>query len=176
MDIVVSKWIGIEGTVILAKERERELLGRYATTFIDRSKDLDAYISVLSEAAVAAKSGVAAMHDLSEGGVFGALWELGQCSGVGLEIDLKKIPIRQETIEICEFFDLNPYKLLSGGSLLLAAADGNALGHAIRQAGGEAVIIGRTIDSNDRVLINGEERRFLETTQTDELWNMVKCN
>ena len=107
---------------------------------------------------------------------FGALWELGQCSGVGLEIDLKKIPIRQETIEICEFFDLNPYKLLSGGSLLLAAADGNALVHAIRQAGGEAVIIGRTIDSNDRVLINGEERRFLETTQTDELWNMVKCN
>ena len=104
------------------------------------------------------------------------LWELGQCSGVGLEIDLKKIPIRQETIEICEFFDLNPYKLLSGGSLLLAAADGNALVHAIRQAGEEAVIIGRTIDSNDRVLINGEERRFLETTQTDELWNMVKCN
>ncbi len=86
------------------------------------------------------------------GGVFGALWELGQCSGVGLEIDLKKIPIRQETIEICEFFDLNPYKLLSGGSLLLAAADGNALVHAIRQAGGEAVIIGRTIDSNDRGL------------------------
>ena len=71
------------------------------------------------------------------------------------------------------FFDLNPYKLLSGGSLLLAAADGNALVHAIRQAGEEAVIIGRTIDSNDRVLINGEERRFLETTQTDELWNMV---
>ena len=101
---------------------------------------------------------------------------MGQCSGVGMEIDLKKIPIRQETIEICEFFDLNPYKLLSGGSLLLAAADGNALVHAIRQAGGEAVIIGRTIDSNDRVLINGEERRFLETTQTDELWNMVKCN
>ena len=76
--------------------------------------------------------------------------------------------------EACK--DLNPYKLLSGGSLLLAAADGNALVHAIRQAGEEAVIIGRTIDSNDRVLINGEERRFLETTQTDELWNMVKCN
>ena len=144
--------------------------------FLDKAAKYIDYLSIRSEAAVAAKSGVAAMHDLSEGGVFGALWELGQCSGVGLEIDLKKIPIRQETIEICEFFDLNPYKLLSGGSLLLAAADGNALVHAIRQAGGEAVIIGRTIDSNDRVLINGEERRFLETTQTDELWNMVKCN
>ena len=98
MDIVVSKWIGIEGTVILAKERERELLGRYATTFIDRAKDLDAYISVLSEAAVAARSGVSAMHDVTEGGIFGALWEMAEASGVGLEIDLKKIPVRQETI------------------------------------------------------------------------------
>ena len=62
---------------------------------------------------------------------------MGQCSGVGLEIDLKKIPIRQETIEICEFFDLNPYKLLSGGSLLLAAADGTVtIANAIDSWGG----------------------------------------
>ena len=88
---------------------------------------------------------------------------------------VREIP-RYEITSPCEFFDLNPYKLTVGGIALLAAADGNALVHAIRQAGGEAVIIGRTIDSNDRVLINGEERRFLETTQTDELWNMVKCN
>ena len=129
-------------------------------------------MSVRSEAAVAAKSGVAAMHDISEGGIFGALWELGQCSGVGLEIDLKKIPIRQETIEICEFFDVNPYKLVSGGSMLMAAEDGNALMQAIRREGGKAVVIGKATDGNDRVLINGEERRFLETTQTDELWRL----
>ena len=95
---------------------------------------------------------------------------LGQSSGVGLEIDLKKIPIRQETVEICEFFDLNPYKLVSGGAAVMAAEDGNALVHAIRLAGGDATIVGKATDSNDRVLINGDERRFLETTQTDELW------
>ena len=60
--------------------------------------------------------GVSAMHDVTEGGVFGALWEMAEASGVGLEIDLKKIPIRQETIEICEFFNLNPYQLISSGS------------------------------------------------------------
>lgn len=59
---------------------------------------------MLSEAAVAARSGVSAMHDITEGGIFGALWEMAEASGVGLEIDLKKIPVRQETIEICEFF------------------------------------------------------------------------
>ena len=172
MDVIVTNYVGLEGTAILATEYREKLRTRYAQPFLDRAAKYIDYLSIRSEAAVAAKSGVAAMHDLSEGGIFGALWELGQCSGVGLEIDLKKIPIRQETIEICEFFDLNPYKLLSGGSLLLATADGNALVHEIRQAGGHAVIVGRTTDSNDRVLINGEERRFLETTQTDELWRM----
>ena len=115
---------GLLARMYLLKEDWLCDLRVYAQPFLDKAAKYIDYLSIRSEAAVAAKSGVAAMHDLSEGGVFGALWELGQCSGVGLEIDLKKIPIRQETIEICEFFDLNPYKLLSGGSLLLAAADG----------------------------------------------------
>lgn len=173
MDIVVSKWIGIEGTVILAKERERELRGRYATTFIDRSKDLDAYISVLSEAAVAARSGVSAMHDITEGGIFGALWEMAEASGVGLEIDLKKIPVRQETIEICEFFGLNPYELISGGSMLMAAEDGNQLVHELEKAGIPAAVIGKAMTGNDRVLRNEEERRFLEPPKPDELYRVI---
>ena len=173
MDIVVSKWIGIEGTVILAKERERELLGRYATTFIDRSKDMDAYISVLSEAAVAARSGVSAMHDITEGGIFGALWEMAEASGVGLEIDLKKIPVRQETIEICEFFGLNPYELISGGSMLMAAEDGNQLVHELEKAGIPAAVIGKAMAGNDRVLRNEEERRFLEPPKPDELYRVI---
>lgn len=173
MDILVTKWIGLEGTAILARQREAELSDRYAQPFIECAKTFEQFLSVRSEAAVAAKSGVAAMHDISEGGVFGALWEMGQCSGVGLEIDLKKIPIRQETIEICEFFDINPYKLVSGGSMLMAAEDGNALAQEIRKAGVEASVIGRATESNDRVIINGEERRFLEITQTDELWKLT---
>ena len=57
-----------------------------------------------------------AMHDVTEGGIYGALWELAEASGVGLEIDLKAIPIRQETVEVCEQFHLNPYQLISSGS------------------------------------------------------------
>jgi hydrogenase maturation factor len=174
MDILVSKWIGIEGTAILSRQREEELRTRYTQPFIDQAQRFAAELSVHREAAAAAQSGVAAMHDISEGGIFGALWELGECSGIGLDIDLKKIPIRQETVEICEFFDLNPYKLISGGSLLMAAEDGNALVRAIESAGGKATIIGKATAGNDRVLRNGEDYRFLETTQTDELWKLEK--
>ena len=174
MDIIAVNYAGLEGSALLAIEREEELKKKYSIPFIDKAKKYIEYLPIISEAAVAVQSGVCAMHDISEGGIYGALWEMGQGSGVGLEIDLKQIPIRQETIEICEFFDVNPYKLLSTGSLLMAAEDGNAVVRAIRQAGGEAAVIGKATDSNDRVLLCEDERRFLETTQTDELWEFNK--
>ena len=146
----------------LPKEKEEELKTHFAVPFIEKAKALDAYISVQSEAAVAVTSGVSAMHDVTEGGIFGALWEMAEASGVGLEIELKKIPIRQETVEICEFFDLNPYQLGSTGSLLLAAPDGNRLVLDLKQQGIPAVVIGKATADNDRVVINEDERRFLE--------------
>ena len=172
MDIVATKWIGLEGTAILAKEKEAELRSRYAQPFIDKAKIFSQMMSILPEAAVAVQSGAGAMHDVSEGGVFGALWELAESAGVGLEIDLKKIPIRQETVEICEYFDINPYKLLSGGCLLIATEDGNGLVMELEKANIPAVVIGKATDSHDRVLLNEDERRFLETTQTDELYHI----
>ena len=77
-------------------------------------------------------------------------------------------------VEICEFFDINPYKLYGGGALLIAAFDGNHIVREIQKAGGDAVIIGAATDSNDRVLIQGEERRFLETAQTDEIYKIFE--
>lgn len=173
MDILVTKWIGIEGTAILAKEKEEELLAKFSAPFVEKAKALDVYISVQSEAAVAVRSGVSAMHDVTEGGIFGALWEMAEASGVGLEIDMKKIPIRQETVEVCEFFGLNPYQLISSGCMLMAASDGNTLVRELAKAGIPAAIIGKATEGNDRVLLNEEERRFLEPPKTDELYKAI---
>lgn len=173
MDVIVTKWIGLEGTSIIAKEKEAELLTRYPKALVDEAKGFDRYLSVLPEAATAVKSGVSAMHDVTEGGIFGALWEMAESAGVGLEIDLKKIPIRQETVEVCEFFDVNPYELISSGSMLMAASDGNGLVRALEAEGIPAVCIGKVTDGNDRVIVSGEERRFLEPPKTDELYRVV---
>lgn len=173
MDILVTKWIGIEGTAILAKEREAELSTRYAKPFIESAKAFDRYLSVLPEAATAVKSGVTAMHDITEGGVFGALWELAEASGVGLEIDLKKIPLKQETVEICEYFGISPYELISSGSMLMAAKDGNRLVMELQKAGIPAVIIGKATAGNDRILRNEDETRYLEPPKTDELYKVL---
>ena len=173
MDIVVTKWIGLEGTTIFAKEKEMELKEHFPVSFVDTAKAFDQYLSVVPEAAVAVKSGVAAMHDVTEGGLFGALWEMAEASGVGLEIDLKKIPIRQETVEICEYFDVNPYGLISSGMMLMASEDGNALVHALAEANIPATVIGKATEGNDRVIVRDEERRFLEPPKTDELYKVL---
>lgn len=172
-DMIVTKWIGLEGTSIIAKEKEQELLTRYPGQLVENAKNFDKFLSVLPEAATAIKSGVSAMHDVTEGGIFGALWEMAEASGVGLEIDLKKIPVKQETIEVCEFFGINPYELISSGSMLMAAPDGNTLVRELEKQGIHAAVVGKAVAGNDRVLINEDERRFLDPPKTDELYKVV---
>ncbi|MCH5250012.1 MAG: hydrogenase maturation factor [Lachnospiraceae bacterium] len=171
-DVIISKWIGLEGTVRLAREHKDELITRYPIGMIDDAAEFEQFLSVIPEAATAVKSGVCGMHDVSSGGIFAALWEMADSAGVGLEVELKKLPIRQETIEICEFYDLNPYELLSGGCLLMTAENGTDLVMELEKAGIPAVIVGKTTAGNDRVILNEEERRFLEPPKTDQIYQM----
>lgn len=168
-DIVLSKWIGLEGTALLAKRHENRLSARYPLHMIEAAAAFDELLSVVPEAATAVKSNVSAMHDVSGGGIFAALWELAESAGVGLAVDLKKIPIRQETVEVCEFFGISPYELLSGGCLLMTADSGEHLVQALEAEGIPAAVIGTITDNNDRVVINEEEKRFLERPGWDEI-------
>lgn len=169
LDVVVTKWVGLAGTFLIARRKEEELLKRFPDNLIDEAKAFDKFLSVVPEAATAGKSNVKAMHDISKGGVLGALWEMAQRFGVGLKIDLKKIPIRQETVEICNFFDINPYELLSTGSLLLFAENGKQLVQQLAKEGIMAAVVGQTTEGNDRLIQVEEEIRYLTRPGTDEL-------
>lgn len=170
--IVMTKWIGLEATAMIAKEKETELLTRYPNSLVKSAQNFDRYLSTIPEAATAGRSDVYTMHDVRNGGVFGALYELAKRMGVGLSIDLKKIPVKQETIEVCEFFDLNPYELLSGGSLLIVTEDGEALVEELAQENIEAKVIGTTMPGNDKLVINDDETRFLEPAKPDEIFKI----
>lgn len=170
-DIVVSKWIGLEGTSILAKSHP-ELREKFPPNLIQRAVEFDQLFSALREAKIAMQTGVQGMHDVTEGGIFGALWEMAECSGVGLEVDLKKIPIRQETVEICNFFDINPYCLMSSGSMLIITDSGHELVKNLAKEGIHSALIGHVTAGNDRIILNDGERRFLEPPKTDELYKV----
>lgn len=172
-EIVMTKWAGLEGTAIIAAAKEQELLSKYSASFIDGAKNLIDHISVIPEAKVARAIGVTSMHDVTEGGIFGALWEIGAASKVGLEVDLKKILLKQETVEICEFYDLNPYMLISSGSMLIVTDKANLLVDSLKDKGITAAVIGRIKEGNDRVIINEDEIRYLEPPKSDELYKVM---
>ena len=169
----MTKWAGLEGTAIIAAEKEQELLTKYSSSFIEGAKMLIEHISVVPEARVAREFGVTSMHDVTEGGIFGALWEIGAASKIGLEVDIKKILLKQETVEICEFYDLNPFMLISSGCMLIVTDKGNQLVDSLKAEGIPAAVIGYIKEGNDRVILNEEERRFLEPPKADELYKVV---
>ncbi|MCC8152167.1 MAG: hypothetical protein LIO96_12150 [Lachnospiraceae bacterium] len=167
-DIIVTKWVGLEGTVRIVQERKEALLHRFPPFMVEEAAGFSRYLSVQPELAAAKKAG-AAILELTWGGVFGGLWELAEQAGVGLEINLKRIPVRQETVEICNYYDINPYQLISGGSLLLAARDGYGMTYRLQAAGIPAAVVGKAAVGNDRVVLNGGGRRFLEPPRRDEI-------
>lgn len=175
LDIVVTEYIGSEGAAVLAFEKERCLQQRYSSAFIESAKERLKKTSALLGAAAAVQHGAEAMHAIEEGGIFGALWELAEGAGLGLEIDLKKIPIKQQTIEICGVFDINPYLIASAGSILIVDKNGYDLVRELEKAGVQAAVIGKTTEGNARLLLNEEEKRFLEPPKTDELLKIISC-
>ena len=171
-DIVLSKWIGLQGTALLARRFREKLLARYPAWLVEEAAGFGRYLSVLPEARVAREHGVCAMHDASEGGILGALWELAEGAGLGLEADLRGIPLRQETVEVCECCGANPYELLCGGCLVMTARDGHGLAAALEAAHIPATVIGKLTGGRSRILRCGEEIRYLDRPRRDAVYQM----
>ncbi len=172
-DVVLSKWIGLEGTALLARRYREKLLERYPAYLVEEAEGFGRYLSVVPEARIAAGFGVSAMHDASEGGILGALWELAEGGGAGLSVDLRRLPLRQETVEVCEHCGANPYELLSGGCLIMVTEDGPGLVAALEREHIPAVLAGKVTDSNDRILINGDEIRYMDRPKQDAVYGTL---
>ena len=169
-DIVMTKWIGLEGSALIARSSSDKLKVRYPADIVDEAADFLKYLSVIPEAATAMKSGASYMQAAREGGIFGGLWELAAKNSVGLVTDLCSIPVRQETIEVCEYFDLNPYELLAGGSLLITCPNGGDMVKALTDCGVASAVVGKITEGNDRIIRHEDESRFLEPVRGDEIY------
>jgi hydrogenase expression/formation protein HypE len=120
--LILTKSAGIEGTAILASDREKQLKKAVNESVLRSAKTFFRQISVTKEAATAFKTGrVHAMHDPTEGGVAGGIHEMADASSLGVEIFEEKIPIAEETLQICRFFQIDPLCLIASGSLLISA-------------------------------------------------------
>jgi len=166
--IVMTKWMGMAGAARIARSHRDELETKLPKFIIEDAIELEGLNSIKKEAAVAVRSGAICMNDCSDGGIFAALWQLADAYGVGLKCNIKDIPVRQETIEICEFFDINPYKLRSDGALLIVTDKPDELINSLNKENVKETVIGEITDGKDRVITSGEDVRFLEEPRQDE--------
>lgn len=176
-DIVLCGYIGLEGMLRILDEREEELVKRFVPAFISQMRELRDQVIQLEAIEAAKAYGVTAMQQVGSGGIFAALWEMAEAAGVGLEVDLAKMSIRQETVEVCEYYHLNPYQMTSAGCILMMTENGEALVKALEEGGARASRLGVTTAENARVVTSGKEQRFLERPAADELmgWQMKHC-
>ena len=174
--IMLTKAAGLEGTSILATDW-RGLGLRLPASSVARAKALGRSLSVVKEARAAfIAGGVHAMHDCTEGGVLGAVYEMASASRLGFEIYEGRIPVATETRTICDALEIDPLKLISSGALLLAVERGKEkkVRQALVRLGIPVSEIGRFM-GRARVLIksSGESER-VRTAPTDELWRLSR--
>ena len=173
--IMMTKSAGLEGTSVIASESWR--LGfPLDHTLAVRASKMESKLSIVQEAVHAYGTGVVhAMHDCTEGGVLGAVYEMSLASRQGFEVTEAEIPVAAETRRISEVFSLDPIRLIGSGSLLLAVARGGEQKVRTALRGVCSVTeIGR-FRRGKRILVrrDGSELR-LEKAPVDELWRTLE--
>ncbi|KGF29615.1 hydrogenase maturation protein [Peptoniphilus lacrimalis DNF00528] len=170
--IAVSKDIGLEGTSIILEEKGNEFLSE--DELIKESIDIKD-LSVLREAKIAVDFNVKYMHDVTEGGIYGALWECSEAIGKGIEVDNIKIPVKDVTKKIGSHYNINIYGLISSGSMLMVfnEEDFKAYKKACLEKNIKITQIGEVTEENKKILIDNGKKIEIPEPASDELYKII---
>jgi hydrogenase maturation factor len=179
--IILTKGIFIEGTSIIAREKEKELKQKGNNDdFIEKCKNYlyNPGISVFTEALTSNDNfPISAMHDLTEGGLFCGLAELAIASKLGLLIKKDLINILPEPQKLSEIFKINPYNTISSGSLLISTNNkySEDLIDLLRNSGIDSAEIGKFTSKKGEYLILDEnhQKSYMKYSEIDEITKIV---
>jgi hydrogenase expression/formation protein HypE len=170
-DVIVTGCAGLEGTSIIANDYYEYLRKKIDEKVLIDAQHLLKSISVVKVGMIASNFGVTAMHDATEGGILGAIWEVAEASSKGVLVHEDKIPIKDETIEICRELNINPYKLISSGCMIITCKDGRKLCEVFEKNGIEANVVGKI--TNERKVINKKGVEIeIDAPESDEIYNV----
>lgn len=168
-DVIMTKWAGLEGTAILAKDLEKELAEILPEGLVLHAQDMYDSLSVEKESRIAKAYGATAMHDATEGGILGAVWEMADCAELGIEVYGEKILVKEETKEICRVTGIDYLRLISSGSMIIATENGAGLVQALEEAGVPSAVIGKMVPEG-RTLQLAKGVVPLDEPRRDELY------
>ncbi|MGL5796634.1 MAG: AIR synthase family protein [Cetobacterium sp.] len=172
--LIITKGVGIEGTGIIAFEKEDELLDIISKSTLKDAKNLLDLTSVVKDGIVANKLSKG-MHDVTEGGLLGALWESSCFYNLGLKISYEKIFIHQCTKEISKHFKIDPLKLISSGTMLIIVSKENSvlLLAELKNNNINAFDIGEFTNSKEKLLIKDNKIINITSPESDELYKII---
>ncbi len=192
-DLVVAGCAGLAGTVKLAEAKREELARWFSGEYMEEIAGSSRFLLQETELAEAENPeiyaedaplcpvgpdfwracGATEWEAAGEGGILTAIWNLTGAYETGAEFYLRRIPLRQETVEVCERLELNPYRLYSRGCFLLTADNGGQLVRTLAEKNIPAEVIGRVNKGISREMIVQEGRGFLERPQPDEILKVI---
>jgi hydrogenase expression/formation protein HypE len=170
--LLLTKAAGIEGTAILADQRRADLMKALGESGVARARAFRERLSVLPEARAAAAAGAHAMHDVTEGGVLGAVYELAAAAGLGVLLDADRVPVLPETRAICDALRIDPLALIGSGALLIATPETDRTAAAIAGEGVAVTVIATLGPGERRVRRAGRDTPLLPP-ERDELWRVL---
>lgn len=174
-EVILTKGPAIETAGILSVLREKELQGKYPGGLIRRAKDLCLQMTVVKDALTAMDTGgVTSMHDATEGGVIGGLFEIANASSVGMEIEESLFVYPDEVRMVCEAFAIDPLSAIAEGSLLITAKPTHSakIIRRLKHEGINASVIGKVLSNKRKRIMrrnDGNVIRLAIPTQ-DPFW------
>ncbi|MFW5981133.1 MAG: AIR synthase family protein [bacterium] len=173
-DLVLSKGLGIEGIYILANDYSELLLETgVSEKALSHARKYKEKISVIKEGLIAAEMGANAMHDVTEGGLYGAVEEMLTSSSLGFELNYDLFPITEECKEISRALDIEAAALISSGSMLISIKDSAKLIKRLEKEGIRAACIGKVLEKGQYIIKDGKKRDF-NWSRKDELWSLME--
>jgi hydrogenase maturation factor len=172
--LYISKGMGIEGSYILASDYKEHLMTKgVSSEAIAKFSGYLKLLSVIPESRIARKNGVKAMHDVTEGGVYGAIAEMAAASELGFIIEKDNFKLKPEVKELCSKLDLDPAALISSGAMLMAAPPDVDLKSVFAENEIELMRVGRLIEKGSYIEAEGKKKEF-KVPDKDELWKFIE--
>lgn len=171
-DLVMAGFAGFDGTCRIWERRREELEKHFPSLFLKCLNQAEHGLAEQWMKHWMSQDGcpVTAYEFAGEGGVLAALWNLSGVFHAGIDINLRSVPVRQVTVEICELYELNPYRLLCGDCAIMAADHGGQVVRRLKAEGITAVVIGCVTEGIARRIRHEEENAgYLERPRPDEL-------
>lgn len=174
--ILMTKQAGLEGTAIIACDYKDRLSEFLSTDEIAEAEGLISKVSVVKEGVIAGKIGTAGMHDITEGGVLGALWEMCDISKTGAEVWINRVPVAEVTKKICSHFDIDYLRLISSGCMMIMVHPDKKeqMEKELQEAGIQVTCIGMIKPREDGIfMLKDEEKMVIAPPASDELYKVI---